>query len=350
MTRHGLPFLLILVLVFLHSGCGPRVHDYTTATDTSGIIGSQGPVADSTTLGPLTLSAPTFTAEGIRVATLNAEFMFDGLEPDGEATFAWKDDSLAAANHRRGIGDIVAMLDVDIIMFQEIENEFVLQMMIDESLSDTGYEAYFVQGFDSFTRQNVGLISRIPVEECGRIDERERVEGTRQEYGVSKNMWARLEIEGIPTTIIGLHFLAQPDNVERAPRREAQARVIYNFAQAEADAGRELIILGDFNDFDGEVPDRKGSRPITNVLSTIKSAGDGMINVMGEVHQQDRFTTHWDRNNDGRVTNDELSAIDHLLISTGLYLHLVDVQFVHAHNPMYGPDHFPIVVTLQPGH
>lgn len=346
MTRRGLPFLLILALILLHGGCSSRVHDQTSHT-ASEVIGSQGPVTEPTTLGPIILAPPAFSTEGIRIATFNAEFMFDGLEPDGEATFAWKLDSLAAANHRRGIGAIVAMLDPDIIMFQEIENEYVLERLIEESLPDSGYQAYFVPGFDSFTRQNVGLISRIPIDEIGRTDERARVEGTRQDYGVSKNMWARLDLGGIPVTIIGLHLLAQPDNVERAPRREAQARVLYNLAQAEAAEGRELIILGDFNDFDGDVSDRKGSRPITRVLSMIRLAGGGMTNVMGEVQQQDRFTTHWDRNRDGRLTDDELSAIDHLLLSPGLYARLLEVQFVHAHNPMYGPDHFPIVVTLE---
>ena len=40
-------------------------------------------------------------------------------------------------------------------------------------------------------------------------------------YGVSKNLWARLTLLGRPTTVVGVHFLAQPDNPERRPRRDA---------------------------------------------------------------------------------------------------------------------------------
>ena len=42
----------------------------------------------------------------------------------------------------------------------------------------------------------------------------------------------------------------------------------------------------------------------------------------------------------------ELSALDHVLLSPGLYRRVVDVRYVHGHDPRTVSDHFPVVVTL----
>ncbi len=35
---------------------------------------------------------PPATGDQVRIATLNTEFLFDGIDGDGRASFAWKDD------------------------------------------------------------------------------------------------------------------------------------------------------------------------------------------------------------------------------------------------------------------
>ena len=111
-----------------------------------------------------------------------------------------------------------------------------------------------------------------------------------------------------------------------------------------------IFRYGDFNDFDADVPDRAGSTPISRVLRLLKEAGPGptddLRTVLGEVPQAQRFTAAWDRNADGTISFDELSALDHLLLSPGLYGRLREVRFVHAHDPLRVSDHFPVVVTL----
>ncbi len=294
--------------------------------------------------------APTFRTDGIRVATLNTEFMFDGVDGEGQATFPHKDDPAKARQHRDRIGRIIRMLDADVVMLEEVENEEVVQMLIDESLNDLGYRVYFVQGKDTFTGQDVALISRLPVEEIGRTDERAPVEGTGDTYGVSKNLWVRMTLGGTPTTLIGVHFLSRPDDTSRKPNREAQAEVIRRLVAQESAAGRAVAVMGDFNDFD-ETPDRYGSAPITDVLARIKRAGPGdaddLKNAIGEVAQAQRFTSFYDRNDNDKVDEGEFSAIDHILLSPALYRRLREVTYVHAHDPTLSPDHFPIVVTLR---
>lgn len=338
MPRRLLTFLLVLVLIAVTAvviaGCLRRAVE-------------PGDEGDS----DVQISGNVPATEGLRLATFNTEFMFDGLDGEGQASFAWQGDPALARAHRDALGEVIRELDADVLMLQEVENLVTLQLLVNESLAGMGYQAYLVNGRDNFTGQDVGLLSRIPVEAVGRTDERVTVPGTRQPYGVSKNMWARLTLGGIPTTIIGVHFLAWPDDVERKPRRETQAEVIRRLVVAEMQAGRAVAVLGDFNDFDPDVPDRAGSTPITDVLATIKRAGpspdDDLRSVAAEVQQLDRYTSFYDRNRNEEVDLGELSAIDHILLSPRLYTVLRAVDYVNFHDPRTVSDHFPIVATFE---
>jgi endonuclease/exonuclease/phosphatase family metal-dependent hydrolase len=341
MSRRLTTLLLALVLVavtaVLVSGCLRRASE-PNGTSVSGTVPgySQGGTPSPT--------------EGIRIATFNTEFMFDGLDGEGQASFPWKGDPALARAHRDSLGRVLRAVDADVVMLQEVENLETLQLLAAESLQSMGYTAHLVDGRDNFTGQDVGLLSRLPVAEVGRTDERARVGTTRQDYGVSKNFWARLDLGGVPTTLIGVHFLARPDDLDRKPRREAQAEVIRRLVEQELAAGRAVAVLGDFNDFDALVPDRAGSVPITDVLATIKEAGPGpdddLRNVAAEVAQRDRYTAYWDRNRNDEIEADEFSSLDHILLSPRLYEALRAVDFVHAHDPRLVSDHFPVVVTL----
>lgn len=303
--------------------------------------------------------APAFTPEpppvyryddGVRVATLNAEFLFDGIDDEGEATFPHKGNPELARAHRDRVSEIIRMIDVDVLLLVEVENLNTLQLLISESLSDLNYSAYLVDGTDVFTGQDVGILSRIPVSEVERTDVLARGSADADLQGVSKNIIARLELAGMPTTIIGVHFLARPSDPERLTRRQGQAEVIRQVAAAEQANGRQVIVMGDINDFDDTIPDRNNNSPITDVIKRIKAAGEGaeddLRNVMGDVPQAQRFTSLWDRNLNERAELDELSAIDHMLVSRGLYQKIREVRFVHSHDPFAVTDHFPIVVSF----
>ncbi len=332
--RHRLP-LLVAGLVLLLVGCMPRP---VTAPEPAFRFVPEPP--------------PVFTAEGYRLATLNTEFLFDGLGDEGGADFPHKGDPEAARQHRERIAGVLRMLDADVVMLQEVENDTVLYLMLEEGLYELGYRVYFVEGTDTFTGQDVALLSRLPVDEVGRTDEQVPVEGERRWQGVSKNLYARLTLGGIPTTLIGLHLYARPHDVTRKARREAQAEVIRRLAERELAAGRAVIVMGDFNDYDDRIPDLNGNRPITDVLRRIRSAGPGpeddLHNVMADVPQRERFTNHWDRDGEHDVDTDELSAIDHILLSPALYRRLREVIYVQAYDPFEVSDHFPIVVTIAP--
>lgn len=332
--RWLLPFVLVIGL--LAAGCS-QTPVSTTPEPVDGALFTPEP-------------PPTFQFEdGVRIATLNTEFLFDGLGNEGQASFPHKGNPEASRQHRDAIAAILRQLDADLVMLQEVEHDRVLRSMLEESLADFGYAVHFVEGTDTFTGQDVALLSRLPIDQVGRTDARAPVGNSNDTYGVSKNMYARLSLGNVPTTLIGLHLLARPTDASREDRREAQAEVIRRLIEEEQAAGRAVIVLGDFNDYD-ELPDRNANAPITDVLARIKGAGpaptDDLCNVMAEVPPTERFTSHWDQDDDNLVETDELSAIDHILLSPALCDRVREVVYVQAHDPLAATDHFPVVVNL----
>ncbi|MEL7170907.1 MAG: Ig-like domain-containing protein, partial [Bacteroidota bacterium] len=95
--------------------------------------------------------APTFKTTGLRLATLNTEFMFDGDGEEGGAGFDWKGDPVASQAHRARVGRLVQMLDADLVMLQEVENQRALDLLIAEQLGGLGYTGVLVNGTDTFT-------------------------------------------------------------------------------------------------------------------------------------------------------------------------------------------------------
>lgn len=314
------------------------------------VIGCSAPKKATTTEQFKPEVARQLTCNGTRIASFNTEFLFDGEGDEGGASFEWKGNPGLAREHRNKIARVIRNLNADVLLLVEVENEEVLKKMIAESLSDMNYKIHFVQGQDSFTGQDLAILSRLPIEKTGRTNERAKVGDTETLYGVSKNLYARLTINGIPTTILGVHFLANPSSSDRKPQREAQAEVISKLAQQEAALGRAIVIMGDVNDYDDVTLDRSASVPISNVLKTLKAMSpnqnDDLHNIMADVPQINRFSSHWDKNNDKVATIDELTAIDHLLLSPALYRKVREVRYFQAHDPTTVTDHFPVTACL----
>lgn len=333
MSARRFPAICLLVFAFVVSGCGRTI-----------------PIGWSGVHKFEPESPPVFRhTDGVRIASLNTEFMFDGSGDEGQATFPHKGDSLLSRQHRSRIANVVEMIDADLVLLSEVENEKAVQMMLDENGIE-GYTVHFVEGFDSFTGQDVALISRIPVDTVGRSNESLPIRPSDQLQHVSKNMFARVTIGSMKLSLIGVHFLARPTDPARRQKRELQAEIIRQQVVRELDLGRSVVVLGDFNDFDPSTPDLIGSKPISNVLERIRSAGPGpdddLHNLIADVPQAVRFTSHYDRNNNDRVDNNELSAIDHILVSPELYRKVREVRYVHAYDPAKVSDHFPVVFSF----
>ncbi len=336
-------FILALAFPLLFQGCVPTGEYLAAGPLETNTFALHIPTAEDRRADPTRLVVMTF----------NAEFLWDGVPPEeGSAGFPWKNSQVEAEEHMQAVADIINRSSPDIINLVEVENLEALTVLNDKFLAGRGYKPYFKKGKDTSTGQDVVLLSRVDPE-GGAID-REDATATKSGVtkGVSKNYFAKFTVSGKKIALVGLHFLAFPTHAQRAREREAQAEVIRLRAVALKSEGYEVIVLGDFNDYDGETLDHQDSRPVSRVLETVRSleAGpaDDLVNAASFVTKPNRYTAHWDQDGDDVVDfPKELTSIDHVLLSPGLVQRVDHVEFPHHHNPVLHPDHFPIVVHLK---
>ena len=290
------------------------------------------------------------------VMTLNAEFLWDGIEPeDGRVQFAWRGSPAAADAHMADIAALIIRNDPDVINLVEVEGPAALQRFAARFLAGRGYRAYLAEGIDRFTGQDVALLTRI--DPVGGTIERDERRGRRGGIAksVSKNYFARLRVGGLKLGLIGIHYLARPHHRSRRARREAQATATRSLAIRLAAEGYLPIVLGDFNDYDGAdgARDHADNRPISDVLAIVKSMArpgpaDDLVNLSGLVAKPNRYTAFWDRNRNGRVDPPrEFSAIDHILVAPALADRVIAVEIPHDHDPFRVTDHFPVVAHFR---
>ncbi len=290
------------------------------------------------------------------VVALNAWWLFDGI---GEEEFSTAPQSPEEAEaHLADVASYLASVDPDFISLAEIEDRSMLDRL-NEKLGD-GYRPIFVQGTDGETGQDVAALSRYPVTETGRSDVWVRypipessLRGPMGSEAVYKHYWATAEVGGRTIALIGLHLLAYPDELQRAVRREAQASIIGDLAKGFLDAGHEVIVLGDVNDFDADVCDAAGNEPRTCVGRLLKDVdpdrdGDELVNVCDRLEQRERYTYWYDRNRNGIDDGDEEhSQIDHIYASHGLIPYLTDVRIDHSYEARTVSDHWPVIATFE---
>jgi len=294
----------------------------------------------------------------LTVASFNAEWLF--LQSEGKkdcpgSGCPWSNETIAI-QHLNRIADVISDIDADIVNIVEVQNCNVLKKL-NERLVGQKYLPYLVQGTDSATGQNVGILTRIdPVVDLQRTANRVEypIPNTKctskitGDTGVSKHFYTTFHVEGMtkPLSLIGLHFLAFPDDLARCVQREAQATVIQQLSKQFS--SNHLIILGDMNDFDPSVEDASDSITITGVLDILKESR--MINVASEVEQiSSRYSCWYDKNNNCKVDKHELTILDHLLLSKDLSDSIEDAYYYHGYSAYCGTlnsDHWPVVVTL----
>ncbi|MEP0826501.1 MAG: lamin tail domain-containing protein [Nitrososphaera sp.] len=289
----------------------------------------------------------------LKLMTFNAEFLFDGVDPEGQADFPWKGSTDEARSHMAEIADVIKSANADIVNLVEVENLSVLEALNSDFLSGFNYKPYLVEGTDSYTRQDVGMLTRIdPIDGGLHRNEDKGTSGSVMK-SVSKHYYTSIQVNGRRIDFIGIHLLAQPNNESRRLERQAQADAIQKLALSQYFSGSETVIWGDCNDYDSDCPDIASSMPISTVLQQLKDMDntittDNLVNVLcaSQYPQSLRYTAWWDKNSNNITDAGEFTAIDHMLISPGLIPFLQSVEVVHNYIPADVSDHFPIVASF----
>jgi len=319
----------------------------------------------------------------LRLVQFNAEWLFIDYHsssncPGNGCSWTTFDD---ANYHMSLISNIITELNPDIINICEVESCNELNMLIDEINTNknenisNNYNSYLIQGTDTSTGQNVGMITKIdPIINLYRSDERISypIKGTKcgnvtvsGTTGVSKhyitelslNLNSNTSLEKINVALIGTHLLAIPTDPSRCVQREAQAQVLQNIIYEYFLKKYEVIVMGDMNDYDMEVLDMNSNKPTSRVLDIIKGiegdkAGTYLLtNSVCRLDQKERYSDWYDSdNNCDTMSNKDYSMIDHILISNFFESRIKDVFIYHNYSEYCGKmnsDHYPVVIDFE---
>jgi endonuclease/exonuclease/phosphatase family metal-dependent hydrolase len=174
--------------------------------------------------------------------------------------------------------------------------------------------------------------------------------------GVSKHYITEFKLGNMNVAFIAAHLLAIPTESSRCAQREGQASVLQPVIADYISRKYEVILLGDFNDFDGEVLDVNNNKPTSQVLNIFKGAfGDyagqyELISVAESVTQSERYSDWYDSDdNCNTQSGKDYSMIDHILVTQGIQNKIDNVFFYHAYTEYcgtYNSDHYPVVVDF----
>ena len=303
----------------------------------------------------------------LRLVQYNVEWLFiDYYSPMNcpGTGCTWINQSEAAI-HMDYVTKVVHDLNPDIINFCEIEGCDELNIL-KAKLDDNTYNSYLKKGTDTSTGQNVGMLTRVdPLINLYRTDVKFNypISGSKCGYtgsggssGVSKHYITEFKINGYDIALISAHLLAIPTDPTRCAEREAQATVLQNVIYNYINNGYEIIMMGDFNDYDGEVLDINNNKPTSKVLDTLKGNQGEMngrytlYNVAEEITQNERYSDWWDSDNNCKTSSQkDYSMIDHILVTNAIKKNIVNAFIYHGYEEFcgkYNSDHFPVVVDF----
>jgi exonuclease III len=302
----------------------------------------------------------------IRLVQYNAEWLFidhySGFDcPGSQCT--WK-NLTEAETHMSYVSKIVADLNPDIINICEVEGCDELNILADTL--DGSYKSYLKKGTDTSTGQNVGMLTRIdPLKDLYRTENRYDypISGSNCGYtgapgnaGVSKHYITEFLFQNMSVAFISAHLLAIPDDPSRCSQREAQASILQGIISDFISRKYEVIMLGDFNDYDNEILDVNSNKPISKILDILKGnygdlAGTYLLYSAAEMmNQTERYSEWWDSdNNCNTASKSDYSMIDHILVTELIRKNIVNTFIYHEYNEYcgkYDSDHYPVVVDL----
>ena len=157
------------------------------------------------------------------------------------------------------------------------------------------------------------------------------------------------------TAFISAHLVAFPLVSTRCAQREAQALVLQNIIYNYIKKNYEIIMLGDFNDYDLQVLDINENKPKSQVLEILKGLKGEykneylLTNVAININQTERYSEWYDSdNNCNTKSQKDFSMIDHILVSDNIKKYVKPFIY-HEYDEYCGKldsDHYPVIIDL----
>jgi uncharacterized protein len=273
----------------------------------------------------------------LRVANFNMENLFAaGMVDDGH-TFTQREVDAKTTRLADAVGNVLHRPDV--VVTEEVASLTPLQEVAHKL---HGYRAFWLESTDA-RHIAVGLLVKRGVH-VANLHQIGRDATTTQsgcaDDGVSNKLFERppLEVDlskgGLSFTLIGNHLASQS---HPEPCRQAQAQFLHDEAASIEAAGRQVMVIGDLNDFEDSPA----------LTQTLVAPGVTLKNLWSEAPADNRYSFQFDG---------QLQTLDHIFVSDGLHAGVYDVRYVHFDNDYFErdethtaagvSDHDPPLVTI----
>ncbi len=303
-------------LIVPQAGAAPKVH--------------RGPIH----YPPFVPSQPRHT---LRVANFNMENLFAaGMVDDGH-TFTRREVDAKTTRLADAVGNILRRPDV--VVVEEVADLAPLQEVARKLHH---YSAYWLASTDA-RHIAVGVLVKRGVH-VSNLHQIGRDATTTQtgcsDDGVSNKLFERppLEVDlrkgGLSFTLIGNHLASQS---HPEPCRQAQAQFLHDEAATLEAGGRQVMVIGDLNDFEDSPA----------LTQNLVSAGTTLQNLWSQAPADNRYSFQFDG---------QLQTLDHAFVTDGLRAGVTDVRYVHFDNDYFErdetrhaagvSDHDPPLVTI----
>ncbi len=167
--------------------------------------------------------------KSLSIMSWNVEWMFDDYLGDNRSKLAREQSALSSQGWQAklaAVAQVVAEHAPSIVALQEIEGEQTLAAIAQEIRQShkIAYRTAFIQGTDSFTEQDVGLLVRNGLVAYSRREQSKAMFDSGMYYNLSKHLfaefrWAQVEQ---PLTVLNVHLRATE---QAAAFRQRQARL-----------------------------------------------------------------------------------------------------------------------------
>jgi len=283
----------------------------------------------------------------VTVMSYNVENMFDVFDDP------YTDDDGTDVKRRSEIAMIakaIAFADADVVVFQELENEYLLQGMVDTFLADKGYAYIACQRTNSGRGINLGVISRLPITSL--TSHRFK---TLTHPGAPDRTWrfARdamqitLDVDGRELHLFNVHLKSNgssPDDKNSKLWRTSEAIALKSLIReiTAQDPNALILALGDFNSNIETRPEQPRPWPATEYLRKPEADGTQLLN---DAH--DEIASY-----DERITIPGSgpyppAIFDYIYASPKLHAMMIkgSAKVINQKTLTAGSDHYPLYAT-----
>lgn len=298
----------------------------------------------------LLLLAPLASAEEVTVMSYNVENMFDVFDDPytgDESTDVKRRDEIYA------IAQAIAKADADVIVFQELENEHLLDAMVKTFLADQGYDYIAAQRTNSTRGINLGVVSRYPIKRLAsyRYMTLTHPDAPEQTWRFARDaMHITLDIAGEALHVFNLHLKSNSSRANDKNSMKWRSAEVLGVKSIVRELLNErpdvnVLVMGDCNSNIETRPEQPRPWPATQLMRAPEADGSKLlIDVFDGMAYNERVTIMGDDRYPPAV-------FDYIYASPALAKKLVknSPAVIRDEALTAGSDHLPVTAAFEIG-